>query len=45
MKSYGEFYSKVLNGNIGFNYQLSDNHAFGMKYKAGKTLKEENPSL
>ena len=43
MQSYGEFYSKMLNGNIGFNYQLNDNHAFGMKYKAGKTLKEENP--
>ena len=43
MKSNGEFYSKMLNGNIGFNYQLNDNHAFGMKYKAGRTLNEENP--
>ena len=43
MKSNGEFYSKMLNGNVGFNYQLNDNHTFGMKYKAGKTLKEENP--
>ena len=43
MKSNGEFYSKMLNGNVGFNYQLNDNHAFGMKYKAGKTLNEENP--
>ncbi len=30
MKSYGEFYSKMLSGNIGFNYQLNDNHAFGI---------------
>ena len=43
MKSYGEFYSKMLSGNIGFNYQLNDNHAFGMKYKSGKTLNERNP--
>ena len=43
MKSYGEFYSKMLIGNIGFNYQLNDNHAFGMKYKSGKTLNERNP--
>lgn len=43
MKSNGEFYSKMLNGNVGFNYQLNDNHAFGMKYKAGRTLNEENP--
>ena len=26
MKSNGEFYSKMLNGNVGFNYQLNDNH-------------------
>ena len=43
MKSYGEFYSKMLSGNIGFNYQLNDNHAFGMKYKSGKALNERNP--
>lgn len=43
MNSYGEFYSKMLSGNIGFNYQLNDNHAFGMKYKSGKTLNERNP--
>lgn len=43
MKSYGEFYSKMLSGNIGFNYQLNDNHAFGMKYKSGKTMNERNP--
>lgn len=43
MKSYGEFYSKMLSGNIGFNFQLNDNHAFGMKYKSGKTLNERNP--
>ena len=43
MKSYGEFYSKMLSGNIGFNYQLNDNHALGMKYKSGKTLNERNP--
>ncbi|WP_300770517.1 outer membrane beta-barrel protein [uncultured Bacteroides sp.] len=43
MESYGEFHSKMLNGNIGFNYQPNEAHTFGMKYKAGKTLTEENP--
>lgn len=43
MESYGKFHSKMLNGNIGFNYQLNEDHTFGMKYKVGKILTEENP--
>ena len=39
------YQSKDLNGNIGFNYQINENHTFGAKYQTGKMLKEEFPTL
>lgn len=30
--------SQKLNGDIGFNYQINENHSFGTKYRTGKTL-------
>ena len=45
MENYMSYHSKDLNGNIGFNYQINENHTFGAKYKTGKMLKEEFPTL
>ena len=43
MENHWNVLTEDLNGNIGFNYQIDENHTFGAQYKTGKRLKEENP--
>lgn len=43
MENHWNVLTEDLNGNIGFNYQINENHTFGAQYKTGKRLKEENP--
>lgn len=43
MENHWNVLTEDLNGNIGLNYQINENHTLGAKYKIGKRLKEENP--
>lgn len=43
MENHWNVITEDLNGNIGFNYQINENHTFGAQYRTGKRLKEENP--
>ena len=43
MVNHWNVLTEDLNGTIGFNYQINENHTFGAQYKTGKKLKEENP--
>ena len=38
MNSFNDNLSKILEGNIGFNYQINDKHTLGMKYQPNKQL-------
>lgn len=43
MENHWNVLTEDLDGNLGFNYQINENHTLGAKYKVGKRLKEENP--
>lgn len=41
MNSFNDNLSKILEGNIGFNYQINDKHTLGMKYQPNKQLSSD----